>query len=65
MKVEVKEGLVEKVLEYPKLMISNEGKLVFFIREECGFRIDDNYHYSSGWAMPCFKDFKGELTIIQ
>jgi len=65
MKVEIKESLVEASLDYPKLMISVRGKLVFFTQASCGFRIDDNCHYSDNWYMAGFKDFKGELTITQ
>jgi len=63
--VEVKENLEKTGLEYPKLMISNQGKLVFFTQKECGFRIDKDCHYSDNWYMDGFKDFKGTITITQ
>jgi len=65
MKAEIKESLVEVSLKYPKLMISVQGKLVFFTQEECGFRIDDDCHYSDNWYMAGFKDFKGTITLTQ
>jgi hypothetical protein len=65
MKAEIKENLEKVALKYPKLMISDLGKLVFFTQKECGFRIDSDYHYSDNWSMAMFKDFKGTITITQ
>lgn len=65
MKVEIKEILKKTELDYPKLMISELGKLVFFSQEKCGFRIDDDCHYSEDFYMARFKDFKGTITITQ
>jgi len=65
MKVEIKESLEKTTLEYSKLMISNQGKLIFLAEEGLGFRMDNEYQYSNIWYVDGFKDFKGTFTITQ
>lgn len=73
MKVEVKTKLEEKENEFPKLMISHDGLLIFFIEEKKGILLNDpqkeyedvGIHYAENWSMTYFTDFKGSITITQ
>ena len=59
----------DKPLEYPKLMISDQGKLVLFEACKCGMQLLDNgvicVLYSSQWNMSQFTDYHGKVTFGQ
>ena len=70
MKVTV-DKLDKNEIPFPKLMIAEDGDVVFFIEDESGVLIHKEssrsgvgYH-SNAWVMKFFKDFKGKITIEQ
>ena len=74
MKVEVNTENESKSLPFPKLMYSeDDGLIVLFIEFRKGILLSDpkslyknkGNHYSECWAMNCFTDFKGSITITQ
>jgi hypothetical protein len=75
MEVTVKNEKANKVLDFPKLMISKEdGSIVLFTSNgvgACIYPLDDIIYHSklansyTTWEMDYFTDFKGEITIKQ
>jgi hypothetical protein len=61
---------LETFKKFPKLMIATDGLIVFFMKESYGTVIKSEFdvnwepgEYSEKWAMDCFKDFEGEITL--
>lgn len=57
-------------ITFPKLMVSDGGRVVLFERHGVGTIVGSIVSqefevgsYSSSWAMDCFRDFHGEVTI--
>lgn len=57
-----------KKVDFPKLMISEDGLVVLFHEDKCGVVVysRDGFHignYSEEWDMDEFSYFEGELTL--
>lgn len=78
MKVDInsKEGKDEK--PFPKLMVSNEGRVVLMLgihitggngvflgRVDKRNDVYDIGHISDNWSLPYFKDFHGSVTLYE
>jgi len=68
MKVEVNEKAKTVEIVYPCLMISDQGKIVLFIRNGEGTALNDarwTYigEFNKGWDMDNFKPFHGTITL--
>jgi hypothetical protein len=59
----------DNILDYPKLMISEEtDRVVLFSKDGCGVDVGgDKYQtngmYRDSWDMGCFKDFHGTVEL--
>ena len=68
MKVTV-EKTEKREIPFPKLMRSEEGRIVLFIEEEKGTLLsggssyEEVGYYSECWAARMFFDFSGKITI--
>jgi hypothetical protein len=58
------------VLPFPKLMITKEGTIVLFADNISGTvlvttrrSVQPIGYYSDGWALSCFHDFYGTVTL--
>lgn len=52
---------------FPKLMVSGEGRIVFFTADTCGFSLVGTsgrpHYYSQYWNPAEFEDYTGTVTI--
>ena len=58
----------KKKLKYPKLMGTEKGLVVLFIKDYFGTVIMPNSHHKAGdmgdaWDMSCFIDYKGTIEL--
>lgn len=68
MKAIVMKATDKKAKPFPKLMESDEGTIVLFIRNGYGCVIKESNISSylsamGGWEMSCFHDFVGTVTL--
>jgi len=68
MKVEVNVKEMNDKMDYPCLMISDFGKIVFFTKECTGTVVNNTDFcrigdFSDGWNMRVFKPFHGTITL--
>jgi hypothetical protein len=68
MKYKITDAPKDKELPYPKLMKSNNGKIVLMtVRGEGMVLFDEGYtkagHYSNEWIMHNFSDFHGTIAL--
>ena len=70
MSIEVKlKGIVFEVKTFPKLMIDKNRTIVLFSQEDRGIVVSakesiyDVGDFNNDWAMSCFSDYEGELTL--
>ena len=60
---------VSKEKSFPKLMIDENITIVLFNQEEKGVVVSNKVgiynigDYYNNWAMNCFKDYNGEVTL--
>ena len=66
-KVTVGEQKPQNMKPFPKLMISNNGRLVFMISDRQGFQLneasEDTPHYYELWYMDDFTDYNEPITL--
>lgn len=66
---ETSENIKRNNRPYPKLMISDSGMIVLFIRERAGTVLHSSGlksmegRYDTEWPMRYYRDFEGELTM--
>ena len=49
---------------FPKLMKHKKDDIiVFFIKDECGVRLNDYQQYYSNWTMSNFTDYNEPITL--
>ena len=52
---------------FPKLMISDTGRIVFMISDRVGFQLNnastDEPHFYRAWAMEDFTDYNEPITL--
>lgn len=57
----------KKAAKFPKLMVSNHGEVVLFLREKVGTSVTgvltQKGHFSETWIMGRFQDFHGTITL--
>lgn len=68
MKVEVKDGKKQEDIEYPCLMVNEDGAIILFSDNNTGMRVRSGLGsepgvYSDGWIMDGFKLFTGSITL--
>ena len=69
MKAEVIKNINPDFIPFPKLMISELGKIVLFINLHKGMVVangddeDEIGLYTDRWAIDVFKDFHGSVTL--
>ena len=61
-------GETECKYDYPKLMKSDRGLIVLFLKDDVGTVVSpDKFHdcgeFRDDWFMPDFVDYKGEVTL--
>ena len=66
-KVTVGEQKPQNKDEFPKLMISDNGRIVCFVSSSSGFLLNeidgDSPHYSNIWQIENFTDYNGSITL--
>ena len=67
MKVTTTNATSVKVLDYPKLMIGEQGTIVLMTKKSYGAALrSDHYdtgHVDDDWYMPAFEDYTGTITL--
>lgn len=70
MNIKIKPTEKKVVNQFPKLMFTDEGYVVYFTDESCGICLQKPPHcvdiiggYSEIWVMDGFKDFNGEVIL--
>lgn len=65
MKITIDETPAAPRIEYPCLMVSDDGAVVLFTEPEIGFAVKHagGLHYDTCWAMRCFTPFTGSVTL--
>ena len=62
----------EVILDFPKLMVSDAGRVVLFTDYDKGMLVgstrkinamEEIGYYSDNWCLSNFKDFKGSITL--
>ncbi len=66
-KLTIGESKTQEVKPFPKLMASNEGRLVMMISYGIGFQLNyaanEDPHYYKEWAMNEFTDYNKPITL--
>ena len=67
MSIKVTIGESKTQSEFPRLMISEGGRIVLMLKYGEGVQLNkavgESQHYYNGWVMKDFTDFKESLTI--
>ena len=67
MKITIDEKPAKPAPEYPRLMMTERGNIVWFFKPKHGMTVkNDNYgegYYSDNWSMDLFTPFNGSVTM--
>jgi hypothetical protein len=68
--IEIKDAKTEKPRPFPKMMITEDGLIVYFTDSQSGIVVRDNSKQEYGfgclscaWHSACFTDFKGVIEL--